>query len=62
VNSFSCGGKIDTFEARCDALLVRHEHETHKVMERVAGVSAVSCGFVPASERAPGPPSGRGRR
>lgn len=59
VNSFSCGGNIDTFEARCDGLLVRREHETHKVMERVAGVNAVSCGFVPAPDHAVGPPPGR---
>jgi hypothetical protein len=59
-SSFTCGGNIETFEARCDGLVVRHKHETHKVMEPLAGVNAVSCGFVPKPEWAPGPPVGRG--
>jgi hypothetical protein len=43
--SFSCGGNIQTKEARCNGLIVRFQHETGSVYEPLGGEDDVSCGF-----------------
>jgi tannase/feruloyl esterase len=44
-SSFQCGGNIQTQEAICDGLIVKHQHETGSAYEPLNGEDDVSCGF-----------------
>ena len=43
--SFHCGGNIQTKEAICDGLIVKHQHETGTAYEPLNGEDDISCGF-----------------
>jgi Tannase and feruloyl esterase len=56
-SSFSCGGNIQTKEAKCDGLITKYKHETEAALESLGGEDDVSCGlaFLPVTVAALSP-------
>jgi hypothetical protein len=44
-SSFSCGGNIQTKEAKCDGLITSYKHEAEGALEPLGGETDVSCGL-----------------
>ena len=55
--SFSCGGNIQTKEAKCDGLITKFKHEAEGGLERLGGEDDISCGlaFMPVTSAALSP-------
>jgi hypothetical protein len=55
--SFTCGGNVQTKEAKCDGLIARYKHETEAGLEPAGGEDDISCGFafLPVTEAALSP-------
>ena len=55
--SFSCGGNIQTKEAKCDGLITKFKHEAEGGLEPLGGEDDISCGlaFMPVSAAALSP-------
>ena len=56
-SSFSCGGNIQTKEAKCDGLITKFKHEAEAGLEPLGGEDDISCGlaFLPATTAALSP-------
>jgi hypothetical protein len=50
-SSFTCGGDIQTKEAKCDGLIAKFKHEAGAGLEPLAGEDDISCGlaFLPVT-------------
>lgn len=61
-SSFTCGGNIQTKEAKCDGLITRFKHEAEAGLEPLGGEDDISCGlaFLPvtSAELSPGAMNG----
>jgi feruloyl esterase len=57
-SSFQCGGNIETKQAKCDALVVKYQHETGTAYETLGGEDDLSCGlaFPPVTTASLSPP------
>ena len=55
--SFSCGGNIQTKEAKCDGLITTFKHEAEGGLESLGGEDDISCGlaFMPVTSAALSP-------
>ena len=55
--SFTCGGNIQTKEAKCDGLIAKFKHEGEAGLEPLAGEDDISCGlaFLPVTTAALSP-------
>jgi feruloyl esterase len=61
-SSFTCGGNIQTKEAKCDGLITKFKHEAEGGLEPLGGEDDISCGlaFLPitSAELSPGATNG----